>query len=205
MKKPDIIPADDLTSRASGARNMWSQRTTSTIFDGVRRPKRLNRQDQQASASYIQEPTPWTKKSPVVVYDGSCDKMVNGRQCKFRPYYDCPRHYPALSNILKKKNGQYVDNDDDQNYYGKYVDEHGNQRPYYQINAVYSYPPGARLEDVDWWGMPRISNPHNLLLVWIYIKSEPSNRNTKVYEALGLADSGCTRDVCGVNSQPDAA
>ena len=200
-KRPDIIPANDSTDNAHRPRSkdMWSQRTTTTIFDGGRRPRKLNRHAQQTSASYIQEPEPWTNKPPVVIYDGSCDKMVNGRQCKFRPYYDCPRHYLALSNILKKKNGHYVDDNDDQNYYGKYVDEQGNQMPYDQINAVYRYPPGARLEDVDWWGMSRVSNPHNQPLIWIYIKAEPSNRNTQVSEALGLADSGCTRDECGVN------
>ena len=107
-RRPDIIPANDTTDRAHGPRskNMWSQRTTTTIFDGGRRPQRLNRHEQQTSASYIQEPEPWTNRAPVVIYDGSCDKIVNGRQCKFRPYHDCTRHYLALSKILKKKNGQ---------------------------------------------------------------------------------------------------
>ena len=173
--QPDIVPtidsADDTYRPRS--KNMWSQKTTTTIFDGGRKPKKLDRHAQQSSASYIQDPEPRTKKHPVVVYDGSCDKIVNGRQCRFRPYYDCPRHYLALSNILKKMNGQRVDNRNDQEYYGKYVDEEGNQMPYDRINVVYRYPPGARLEDVDWWGMPRVSNPHNLPLIWIYIKAEP--------------------------------
>ena len=59
-KKPDIIPANDSTddSRRPTQMNMWSQRTTTTIFDGGHRTKRMNKQTQQASASYIQEQSP---------------------------------------------------------------------------------------------------------------------------------------------------
>ena len=137
-------------------KNMWSQRTTTTIFDGSYRMKKRNKNAQQSSASYIQEP---------VYFDGTCDKMVNGRQCRFDPYYDCPRHYPALPKILKKQNGQRGDDTDEQNYYAKYVDEDGNQLPYGQINAVYRFPPGAGVDRVDWWGMPRIHNPNELPLI----------------------------------------
>ena len=200
-KKPDLIPTNDEThdSRRPRQDNMWAQRTTTTIFDGSRRAKRMNKQTQQASASYIQEQSPRTNKPPTIVYDMSCDKIVNGRQCKFRPYYDCPKHYPALSRILKKMNGEYVEDEDEQEYYGKYVDEHGNQLPYNRVNAVYRFPPGPPVEEVDYWGLPRVPNPQDLPLIWIYIKAEPSNRKTKVSEALGLADSGCAKDICGIN------
>ena len=194
-------PGGDHTedSRKPRQKSMWAQRTTTTIFDGGRKPQKQNRHAQQLSASYIQEQPPRMNKPPTIVYDGSCDKIVNGRQCKFRPYYDCPKHYPALSIALKKANGQLVNDKDEQNYYGKYVDEDGNQLPYGQINAVYKFPPGAGVDYFDDWGMPRITNPHDLPLLWIYIKANPSDKQTKVSQALGLADSGCAKDICGVN------
>ena len=52
-------------------RNMWSQRTTTTIFDGGRKPQKLNRHAQQMSASYIQEQPHRTRQPPTIVYDGS--------------------------------------------------------------------------------------------------------------------------------------
>ena len=127
-KRPDIIPVQYTPAKDTHKpkpKNMWSQRTTTTIFDGSYRMKKMNKNAQQSSASYIQEP---------VYFDGTCDKMVNGRQCRFDPYYDCPKHYPALSKILKEQNGRRVDDTDEQNYYRKYVDEDGNQLPYGQIN-----------------------------------------------------------------------
>ena len=59
-RRPDIVPENDSTdeSRKPRQMNMWSQRTTTTIFDGGRRTKRMNKQTQQASASYIQEQSP---------------------------------------------------------------------------------------------------------------------------------------------------
>ena len=50
-KRPDIIPAKDSTDdmRRPKTKNMWSQRTTTTIFDGSYRPQRLNRHAQQSS------------------------------------------------------------------------------------------------------------------------------------------------------------
>ena len=72
---------DTLPSGAS-----WSDRTTTTIFDrdveffgGIARPRQMNRQAQQASASYIQEPSTRKKKPPPVVYDGSCDQRSTRR------------------------------------------------------------------------------------------------------------------------------
>ena len=117
-EKPDLIPKNDEThdSRRPRQENMWAQRTTTTIFDGSYRPKRLNKQTQEASASYIQEQSPRKNKPPTIVHDMSCDKIVNGRQCRFRPYYDCPKHYPALSKILKEMNGEHVKDKNEQEY-----------------------------------------------------------------------------------------